>query len=69
MNTKRFLSVGGIMSTVTQRVREVKQPRGGYLKPSVFEKKVFYDGNTLLENECPCLYYGDGCRLYDTIFD
>ena len=39
------------MSTVTQRVREVKQPRGGYLKPSVFEKKVFYDGNTLLENE------------------
>ena len=29
------------MASVTQRIKEIKQPRGGYLKPSEFEKIQF----------------------------
>lgn len=27
------------MASVTQRIKQITQPRGGYLKPSEFEKK------------------------------
>lgn len=39
------------MSSVTSRVKEVVQPRGGYIKPSMFSKTVFDDGIALEENE------------------
>lgn len=39
------------MSSVTSRVKEIKQPRGGFVKPSSFSKTVFDDGITLEENE------------------
>lgn len=39
------------MSSVTSRATEVKQPRGGYVKPSTFAKTVYDDGNHLEENE------------------
>ena len=32
------------MASVTQRIAEIKQPRGGYLKPSEFEKIIINDG-------------------------
>lgn len=31
------------MASVTARIREVKQPRGGYIKPSQFEEIVYID--------------------------
>lgn len=37
------------MASVTARVREVKQPRGGYIKPSQFEEISFNDGKVLGE--------------------
>ena len=37
------------MSSVTQRIKEIKQPHGGYIKPSEFEKIQFEDGNKLTE--------------------
>ncbi len=37
------------MSSVTGRIAEVKQPRGGYLKPSQFTETVFNDGKELVE--------------------
>lgn len=39
------------MRSVTSRVKEVKQPWGGYIKPSMFTKTVFDDGIVLNENE------------------
>ena len=39
------------MSSVTSRVKEIKQPRGGYIKPSMFSKTVFDDGIVLNESE------------------
>lgn len=39
------------MSSVTKRVSEVKQPRGGYIKPTQFELKQLDDGKSLSENE------------------
>lgn len=39
------------MSSVTQRIQEIKQPRGGYIKPSQFETKIIDDGKTLSEEE------------------
>lgn len=33
------------MSSVTQRIKEVKQPRGGYLKPSALCVRQMDDGN------------------------
>ena len=37
------------MSSVTQRIKEIKQPYGGYLKPSEFKKIQFEDNNELGE--------------------
>ena len=39
------------MGSVTKRVSEVKQPRGGYIKPSQFELRQLDDGQFLFENE------------------
>lgn len=39
------------MSSVSRRSKEVKQPRGGYIKPSMFVKTVFEDGIVLNESE------------------
>ena len=39
------------MSSVTARIKEVKQPRGGYLKPSSMEVIEFSDGKILNEKE------------------
>lgn len=37
------------MSSVTGRISEIKQPRGGYIKPSQFEEITFNDGIELGE--------------------
>lgn len=39
------------MASVTQRIKEIKQPRGGYINISEFDIKNFNDGKTLNENE------------------
>lgn len=39
------------MYSVTGRVKEVKQPRGGYIKPSEFDVINLNDGNVLNDNE------------------
>lgn len=39
------------MSSVTKRISEVKQPRGGYIKPSQFDIKILDDGEMLFEEE------------------
>ena len=39
------------MSSVTQRISEITQPRGGYLKPSEFECIELDDSNELCEEE------------------
>lgn len=39
------------MYSVTRRIRETKQPRGGYIKPSSMMKTEFDDGVVLHENE------------------
>lgn len=39
------------MSSVTKRINEIKQPRGGYIKPSQFEIHKIDDGYILAENE------------------
>lgn len=39
------------MSSVTQRINEIKQPSGGYIKPSQLEVKELNDGKILFENE------------------
>lgn len=39
------------MYSVTRRIREAKQPRGGYIKPSNMIKTEFDDGVILHENE------------------
>jgi len=39
------------MSSVTGRINEIKQPYGGYLKPSAFKTTVINDGITLNEQE------------------
>lgn len=39
------------MSSVTERINEIKQPRGGYLKVSEFEVKEINDGKILNEDE------------------
>ena len=39
------------MSSVTQSIKSIKQPRGGYIKPSQFNKEEFEDGQILNENE------------------
>lgn len=37
------------MVSVTQRIKQITQPRGGYLKLSEFEKQDFYDNEILKE--------------------
>ena len=37
------------IASVTQRIKQITQPRGGYLKPSNFEKKEFIDNEVLNE--------------------
>lgn len=39
------------MYSVTQRIRNIKQPRGGYINISDFDIKTFDDGNILCEEE------------------
>lgn len=39
------------MSSVTARIKEIKQPRGGYIKPSQFNVEQIDDGNILNEYE------------------
>ena len=39
------------MSSVTQRIKQIKQPRGGYIKPSQFTTYEYDDGFTLNELE------------------
>ncbi len=39
------------MSSVTQRIREIKQPRGGYIKPSQFKLQKIDDEKILNEQE------------------
>ena len=36
------------MSSVTKRISEIKQPRGGYVKPSQFEIHKIDDGHILM---------------------
>lgn len=37
------------MSSVAQRIKEIEQPKGGYLPPSSFKKVIFEDGVKLRE--------------------
>lgn len=37
------------MASVTNRIKQITQPRGGYLKPSEFERKEFSDNEILKE--------------------
>lgn len=39
------------MKSVTQRIKEIKQPRGGYINPKIFEKIQLDDENILNEEE------------------
>lgn len=39
------------MASVTSRIKEIKQPRGGYIRPSEFKSIVIDDGITLNEFE------------------
>jgi hypothetical protein len=39
------------MTSVTGRIKEIKQPRGGYIKPSTMDVVTLDDGKTLNENE------------------
>lgn len=39
------------MSSVTARINEIKQPRGGYIKPSQFDMQKIDDGKVLNEAE------------------
>lgn len=46
------------MSSVTQRVKAVKQPRGGYVNPKLFESVEFDDGYTLKEENISPILIG-----------
>ena len=39
------------MSSVTERAKEIKQPRGGFVKPSEFTVSEITDGIALNEEE------------------
>jgi len=39
------------MYTVTSRIEQIRQPRGGYVRPSSFETTLYDDGKTLNEHE------------------
>ncbi len=56
------------MSSVTKRISEVKQPRGGYIKPSQFDIKILDDREMLFEEEnLHASIYRIDCRLFDKI--
>ena len=44
------------MASVTQRIKQIKQPHGGYLKPSEFEKEEFIDNEILKEENMELAY-------------
>lgn len=46
------------MASVTRRIKEIKQPQGGYLQPSEFQRIEFEDGNTLKEENIPASLVG-----------
>ncbi len=39
------------MASVTQRIKQIKQPRGGYIKPREFSQNQLVDSTELSENE------------------
>lgn len=39
------------MTSVTNRIKEIKQPRGGYIKPSLFNERLIDDKQLLNEKE------------------
>lgn len=39
------------MSSVTARINKIKQPRGGYIKPSQFLVKELNDNNQMNDSE------------------
>ncbi|WP_411955162.1 hypothetical protein ACKXGF_05205 [Alkalibacillus sp. S2W] len=39
------------MASVTQRIKQIKQPRGGYIKPKEFSVEDLQDDNVLYESE------------------
>ena len=39
------------MASVTKRIEEIRQPKGGYIKPSAFKTIEMHDGIILNENE------------------
>ena len=39
------------MDSVTSRIGKIKQPRGGYIKPSEFDRIVLDDDRSLSETE------------------
>ena len=46
-----YVSRRNYMSSVTQRIKKIKQPRGGYIKPSQFKLQKIDDGKILNEQE------------------
>ena len=46
------------MSSVTQRIKEIKQPKGGYLNPKEFEAIQYEDGNMLAEENIHSILVG-----------
>lgn len=41
------------MVSVTHRIKQIKQPKGGYLNPNEFEKEEFHDNDLLKEENIP----------------
>lgn len=46
------------MTSVTQRIKEIKQPHGGYLNPSNFEEIQLHDDNELKEENISSILVG-----------
>lgn len=46
------------MTTVTKRIKEIKQPRGGYIKPSNFDTINLNDNNVLKNENIPASIVG-----------
>ena len=63
----KFLKMLGGCS-VTQRIKQIKQPRGGYLPPKKFTAVLLGEGMDALNPNEYISYFGrTGCRLYDSI--
>ncbi|WP_424320442.1 hypothetical protein ACPD8N_06675 [Lacticaseibacillus chiayiensis] len=39
------------MAKVTQRIKQIKQPRGGYINPKVMQAREYDDGRSLSDKE------------------